>query len=168
MDNITQRPYTKRITDGILLTDMSYANARVAEVAETLKSRLQELENKADILRAVELRGLYAEITRVPPEERANFGKEINDLKAELESLVGESESSESKLKPIDVTAPFDANVLADNRPGLLPSEQGSKHPLMTELENILDIFYRMGFHAVESRQLDDDYHMFETLNFPG
>ncbi len=146
---------------------MSYANARVAEVAETLKIRLQELENKADILRAVELRGLYAEITRVPPEERANFGKEINDLKAELESLVGESESSESKLKPIDVTAPFDANVLADNRPGLLPSEQGSKHPLMTELENILDIFYRMGFHAVESRQLDDDYHMFETLNFP-
>lgn len=37
----------------------------------------------------------------------------------------------------------------------------------MTELDTILGIFYRMGFEAVESRQLDDDYHMFETLNFP-
>jgi phenylalanyl-tRNA synthetase alpha chain len=31
----------------------------------------------------------------------------------------------------------------------------------------VLDIFYRMGFEAVESREIDDDYHMFETLNFP-
>jgi phenylalanyl-tRNA synthetase alpha chain len=37
----------------------------------------------------------------------------------------------------------------------------------MTELDTVLNIFYRMGFTAIESRQLDDDYHMFETLNFP-
>ena len=30
-----------------------------------------------------------------------------------------------------------------------------------------MDIFYRMGFTAVESRELDDDYHMFTSLNFP-
>jgi phenylalanyl-tRNA synthetase alpha chain len=43
----------------------------------------------------------------------------------------------------------------------------GSKHPLMTELDAVLNIFYRMGFTAVESRQIDDDYHMFGALNFP-
>jgi phenylalanyl-tRNA synthetase alpha chain len=37
----------------------------------------------------------------------------------------------------------------------------------MTELATILDIFYRMGFYAVESRQVDDDFHMFGSLNFP-
>jgi phenylalanyl-tRNA synthetase alpha chain len=37
----------------------------------------------------------------------------------------------------------------------------------MTELEAILDIFYRMGFTAVESREIDDDFHMFGALNFP-
>jgi phenylalanyl-tRNA synthetase alpha chain len=36
-----------------------------------------------------------------------------------------------------------------------------------TELERIIDIFTRMGFAAVESRQLDSDFHMFEALNFP-
>jgi len=34
-------------------------------------------------------------------------------------------------------------------------------------MEIILDIFARMGFTAVESRELDDDYHMFTSLNFP-
>jgi phenylalanyl-tRNA synthetase alpha chain len=37
----------------------------------------------------------------------------------------------------------------------------------MVELERVLNIFYRMGFTAVESRQIDDDYHMFGALNFP-
>ena len=40
-------------------------------------------------------------------------------------------------------------------------------HPLMREAPDVLDIFYRMGFTAVESRELDDGYHMFTSLNFP-
>src|SRR5260370_20693298 len=55
----------------------------------------------------------------------------------------------------------------ADKRPQLLSSELGSKHPLMTELAAVLDIFYGMGFTAVESREIDDDWHMFTSLNFP-
>src|SRR6185437_15776346 len=68
---------------------------------------------------------------------------------------------------PIDVTAPFDVNTPPDKQPRLLPSEQGSVHPLNNELATVLDIFYRMGFTAVESREIDDDYHMFSSLNFP-
>ena len=37
----------------------------------------------------------------------------------------------------------------------------------MTERDIILDIFYRMGFTASPSREIDDDYHMFGALNFP-
>jgi phenylalanyl-tRNA synthetase alpha chain len=70
-------------------------------------------------------------------------------------------------LTPIDITAPFDINTSAEQRPKLLATEQGSQHPLTTELANILDIFYRMGFTAIESPELDDDFHMFSSLNFP-
>jgi phenylalanyl-tRNA synthetase alpha chain len=146
---------------------MSYQNPRIAEVAEQLKSRLSELENKADILKATELRALYAEIPTLAPEERGAFGKEINLLKNDLEQLITEHQEQAEALPPIDVTAPFDVNTPANKRPALLDAEQGSKHPLMTELATVLDIFYRMGFTAVESRQLDDDYHMFGALNFP-
>jgi phenylalanyl-tRNA synthetase alpha chain len=146
---------------------MSYQNPRIADVAEQLKARLNDIENKADILKATELRALYAEIPTLTPEERGAFGKEINLLKGELEELVASYQEQAEVLVPIDVTAPFDVNTPADKRPALLGAERGSRHPLMTELNTVLDIFYRMGFTAIESRQLDDDYHMFETLNFP-
>ncbi len=146
---------------------MSYSNSRIAEVADKLKQRLAELENKADVLRAVELKALYDELKTLSPEERPAFGKELNQLKTELEELVQNLQPTTTNLKPIDVTAPFDTNVPLDQRPHLLPVKNGSKHPLMNELEQVLDIFYRMGFTAVESREIDDDYHMFESLNFP-
>jgi len=146
---------------------MSYQNQQIAEVAEQLKQRLAETPDKQSILRAPELRGLYSQIPTLPEDQRATFGKEINELKAELEQLASQREEANEVVEPLDVTAPFDTNTPADKLPRTLNSELGSKHPLMTELENVLAIFARMGFTAVESRQLDDDYHMFEALNFP-
>lgn len=146
---------------------MSYTNDKITAVAKVLKQRLEKLEDKASILRANELRALYAEIPTLPANERAGFGKEINALKAELEELVKSGNHEQRKLQSIDVTAPVDVNVLADKQPRLLPSEQGSKHPLMTEIRIISDIFYCMGFNIEPSRQIDNDYHMFDSLNFP-
>ena len=145
---------------------MSYQNSRIAEVAETLTKRFDELQDKSEILKAVELRALYAEIPTLPQDERSAFGKEINELKAELEKLVAGHQEQAEALPAIDVTAPFDSNVPADKRPAVFSSEQGSRHPLTAEIEAIADIFYRMGFMVEQSRQLDDDYHMFTSLNF--
>lgn len=146
---------------------MNYQNPHIAETAELLQKRFESLERKADVLKAVELRALYDELKTLPPEQRADFGKEVNQLRQDLEALVaGHSEQTET-LAPIDVTAPYDVNVPADKRPRALSSQVGSRHPLMVERDRILDIFYRMGFTAHESRELDDDYHMFEALNFP-
>jgi phenylalanyl-tRNA synthetase alpha chain len=146
---------------------MNYSNPRIADVAAQLKDRLAGLSDKSEILKAVELKALFAEIPTLPPDQRGAFGKEINQLRGELEKLVAEHQEQAEALPPIDVTAPFDTNTPADKQPGLLDAEHGSVHPLMAELKSVLDIFYRMGFTAIESRQLDDDYHMFEVLNFP-
>ncbi|HSX31041.1 MAG TPA: phenylalanine--tRNA ligase subunit alpha [Candidatus Saccharimonadales bacterium] len=146
---------------------MTYQDSAIAKTAELLKQRFAELSDKADVLKAVELKSLFAQIPQLPVEQRAVFGKELNELRAELQHMVDEAGDQAGQLLPIDVTAPFDVNVPSNRRPRLLPAETGSKHPLMTELELVLDIFYRMGFQAVESREIDDDYHMFGALNFP-
>jgi phenylalanyl-tRNA synthetase alpha chain len=146
---------------------MSYENQKVQETAELLKGRFATLINKTDVLKATELRALYAEIPQLPTKERGAFGKELNELRAELQDMVDNASQESEALPPIDVTAPFDVNVSATDRPALLQSETGSVHPLMQEREIILDIFYRMGFTASESREIDDDYHMFGALNFP-
>lgn len=146
---------------------MSYQNTRIADVAAMLKGRLEQLDVKSDIFKAVELRALYAEIPTLAPQDRGVFGKEINLLKQELESLVSGYQVQAEALPAIDVTAPYDINAAAGKRPRLLPVWQGSQHPLMRERQYMLEIFYRMGFTAEESRELDDDYHMFTSLNFP-
>jgi phenylalanyl-tRNA synthetase alpha chain len=143
---------------------MNYQNPRVAEVAELLQKRLAETDNPAEVLRAVELKALFDELRTLPAEERASFGQEINALRQELQAAVDAAADAADAPESIDITAPFDINAPA---PELFNSEQGSTHPLTTELETVLDIFYRMGFTAVESRELDDDYHMFGALNFP-
>ncbi|MEK7602844.1 MAG: phenylalanine--tRNA ligase subunit alpha [Patescibacteria group bacterium] len=144
---------------------MSYQNAKIAEVGQQLMGRITT-EGKA-VLRSPVFRALFGELKTLPPEQRGSFGKELNQLKNELEVAVKSATNPEQALPPIDVTAPFDINVSADRRPSLLPTQQGSRHPLLTELDTILDIYNRMGFTAIESRQLDDDYHMFASLNFP-
>lgn len=143
-----------------------------AEIAK-LKSRLLEQIDTADeprsILRSKELRGLYAKVKEISEDKRAAFGQAINAFKNELEQKIVEKEAATmaDKLEPIDVTAPFDANVAHDKKPRLLPAEQGSIHPVNSELKRIFSIFSSMGFSVIESRQLDDDYHMFTSLNFP-
>ncbi len=146
---------------------MSYKIAEIANAAEVLKKRLAKLENRADVLKAIELRALYEEIKTLPPEKRAAFGKEVNLLKQELQELAESSKQKEVSKDPIDVTAPFDVNVPTDKRPQLLASDKGSKHPIMKEIEILSDIAQRMGMEVVESRHLDDDWHMFTSLNFP-
>lgn len=146
---------------------MNYTNPDIAAAAEVLKTQFSALEHKAEIVKAPELRGLYAQIPLLPLEQRATFGKEINSLKAELEAMIAQEADKTAELPPIDVTAPFDTNTSPASRPKLLGSLNGSRHSLMVERDKILDIFYRMGFTASESRELDDDYHMFSALNFP-
>lgn len=146
---------------------MAITNPQIIEVEKVLKEKLASLEDKTTITRAPELRALYAQIPTLPPEERRKFGQEINALKQELETMALEATDAQETATPIDVTAPFDANTDPHKRPHLLTSEIGSRHPLMVELEYLSDIAYRMGFVVEQSRQLDDDYHMFESLNFP-
>lgn len=121
----------------------------------------------ASVLRSPEFRGLFERIKTLPPEQKSAYGQEMNTLRQQLEAALVAAQDNDEQLTPIDVTAPFDINTPFAKRPALLPAQDGSKHPLMTEIERLLDIFYRMGFSALESREIDDDHHMFNTLNFP-
>lgn len=138
----------------------------IATIRTQLLERFAQLEHKQDILKAPELRELYGRIATLPVAERSAFGQAINSLKTELEAMVADATDTESRevLPAIDVTAPLDINAAI---PALLPSEQGTVHPLTQEISKIVEIFSRMGFAAEESREIDDQYHMFEALNFP-
>lgn len=117
-----------------------------------------------DLKQALKDLGLeYSKIKDLPAEERKAFGQEINRRKNEI---LAQIQAEEEKLaavdiKPIDLTAPMAENSTPKK------NRRGSKHPLMVELDKVIDIYSNMGFEVMESTQLDDEFHMFESLNFP-
>ena len=136
------------------------------ELRREIVLAVSQSKSPREFLRDRRLRELYDQIKSLPPVERGPFGKQINELKQAIEQAIAArlEELEKVDLKPIDVTAPMDVN---SPKPELLSSEQGTIHPLSTEIERISEIFNRMGFVTEESREIDDQFHMFESLNFP-
>ena len=120
---------------------------------EKLKRELKRLNTEA------------AKIREIAMEQRAEFGKKLNAKKQEILARIAEIEKAalDVDVKPIDVTAWSGVN---EPMPELYPTLQGSRHPLMTELDRVVGIYQMMGFEVEESRQLDDEFHMFDSLNF--
>lgn len=123
------------------------------EKLEKLKQELKRINTEA------------ASVKDLPVEKRAEFGRKINAKKQEILAKIAEVEKAlvDVAAEPIDVTAWSGTN---EALPGFYSTELGSKHPLMTELNRVIEIYQMMGFEVMESRQLDDEYHMFDSLNF--
>ena len=124
---------------------------------------MEELEKLKLELKS--LNAEYAKIKDVPQEKRGEFGRELNKKKtAILEKMrLAEETALDVAALPLDITAPCAPN---EDLPDVYSVFEGSEHPLMTELDRVTGIYQMMGFDVVESRQLDDEYHMFDSLNF--
>ena len=105
----------------------------------------------------------YSKIKTLPEQERKAFGEKLNQKKASLLRQIAELETAQEseQLEALDLTAPFAANTPKPLAP------TGSIHPLSRELDLVASIYRNMGFKVIESRQLDDEFHMFDSLNFP-
>ena len=102
---------------------------------------------------------LFEQFKAVPNEEKKDLGKALNKLKVaamdkieEFKSFVEEHEAEEQAH---DLTMPTDFAQL------------GSRHVLSVVLNEITDIFSRIGFTVAESVEIEDDWHLFSALNFP-
>ena len=141
----------------------------IQTVADLFAEKISSGVEPESLLKSSEMRGLYASIKSQKDSDKASFGQSVNELKQwiEQQAEAQKNAASQAAKPPIDITAPFDVNGTPQNRPSLLPAAHGGIHPISSELDAVLSIFERMGFTAMESRQLDDDFHMFGSLNFP-
>ncbi len=143
---------------------MNYQNADVKRAYGALVEQ-KDAVLCATLLKSTEFSALTDLLRITPKEDRAALGKEINQLKEEISSWV--QVGTVDVVTSLDVTAPWGVNTAASKQPRFLPTENGSMHPLTREVEYLSDIFYRMGFTYEPSREIDDDWHMFGSLNFP-
>lgn len=124
---------------------------------------MQELDRLKQELKA--LNAEASKIREIAADKRAEFGRKLNARKQALLAKITTAEKSalDVVVEPLDITAWSGIN---EPIPEFYSTLQGSQHPLMTELDRVVDIYQLMGFAVEESRQLDDEFHMFDSLNF--
>lgn len=124
---------------------------------------MQELEQLKQELKKINKEA--SNIRDLPAEKRADFGRKINAKRQKILAQIEETKNAllDVKVEPIDVTAFSGVN---EPLPDFYPATMGSRHPLMTEIDRVTEIYQMMGFEVMESRQLDDEFHMFDSLNF--
>jgi phenylalanyl-tRNA synthetase alpha chain len=104
---------------------------------------------------------MFKNLGSVPKEERAQVGKAMNDAKQIAQKrfdeaktqLENKTETVKSALDDLTLTAPS--------------TSIGSLHPLTQTLEEMKNIFYRLGFTIADGPEVEDDFHNFTALNFP-
>ena len=142
---------------------MKEAIERIFKELDELKATSQKEAEEARIRflgKKGEITALMDEFRNIAPELKREYGKKLNELKqytiAKIEELKASAETAAVADSPKeDLSMPGDAFPL------------GSRHPVSIVRQQIVDIFRKFGYDVAEGPEIEDDYHVFEALNFP-
>lgn len=113
--------------------------------------------------RSGRLTELMRRMREVPNEERPAIGQLINQVKREIEQRINvlQERIQAQTLERSLAEARLDVSLPGARLP------RGRLHPVTLAMEQMLDIFASMGFEVAATRDVEDDFHNFEALNFP-
>ena len=107
-----------------------------------------------------EITKLFEEFRTVAPELKKEFGQKLNVLKKEATAKIEELKA-QAAASGAAASDSFDATMPGD------PIPLGSRHPVSIARQQIVNIFRKFGYDVAEGPEIEDDYHVFEALNFP-
>jgi phenylalanyl-tRNA synthetase alpha chain len=133
-----------------LMAEVEGLTANSAEELEAL--RIKYLSKKGAI------NDLMADFRNVPAEQKKEVGMQLNALKTRATERIAELkeafETNDSGAAEMDLTRTA------------YPVELGTRHPLSIVKNEIIDIFARMGFALADGPEVEDDWHVFSSMNF--
>ena len=133
-----------------LLSEVEELKATSSEELEAL--RLKFLSKKGIVP------SLMDQFRTISAEQKREVGVKINELKQKatdkIKELKEQFESKDSGDLSIDLTRTA------------YPVSLGTRHPISIVKEEINDIFKRLGFSIAEGPEVEDDWHVFSSLNF--
>ena len=133
-----------------LMAEVENLTANSAEELEAL--RIKYLSKKGAI------NDLMADFRNVPADQKKEVGMRLNALKTRATERIAELkeafETNDSGAAEMDLTRTA------------YPVELGTRHPLSIVKNEIIDIFARMGFALADGPEVEDDWHVFSSMNF--
>ena len=126
-------------------------NANSLEELEAI--RIKYLSKKGEISE------LFNQFREVPNEQKREMGQLLNQLRDTAQNRLNELkaalEAQRQEADKLDLTRTAE------------PIALGTRHPLSLVKNEIIEIFSRIGFTVAEGPEIEDDWHVFESLNFP-
>ena len=132
-------------------------NAREQALALAKSGGADALQSKF-LSRKGEFRRLQQLLGQLSKEDRPAYGKAFHEAKQRVEAA--HAALVEGTASPSSVSPGFDF------LPGI-PPRTGARHPLIQTIDEITDIFGRMGFVRAEGPEVEDVFHNFNALNIP-
>jgi len=144
------------------------------EISELIQTAQQDIYNAPDLAALDQLRvhflgkkGVLTEqlkqLGKLPPEQRPQAGKAINEAK---QILIHAIETHRAALHAADLEAQLATERVDVTLPGR-GQKKGGLHPVTQTLQRIEQLFAQIGFKIEEGPEIEDDYHNFEALNIP-
>ena len=133
-----------------LLDEINGLTASSPEEAEAL--RIKYLSKKGEIT------ALMTDFRTVPAELKKEVGIRINELKNRATERINELKAAAAIQE--------DADDDIDLTRTAYPLQLGTRHPLTLVKNEIVDIFSRLGFTLAEGPEVEDDWHVYSSMNF--
>lgn len=128
--------------------------SEVKNILELENAKVKYLGRNGIVTEAIKI------IQKLPKKDKPTVGVFINELKQKLGSLLEEK----TKLFKVEEMVAFEHN---DVSLAGIKREIGHIHPIVKTIDDIIEIFCRMGFKVVESPEIETEYYNFEALNIP-
>jgi phenylalanyl-tRNA synthetase alpha chain len=133
-----------------LLVEIEQLEARTGEELDAL--RIKYLSKKGEISL------LMNDFREVAAEQKRELGQGLNVLKTRAQEKINELKAHLESLNQSDETP--------DLTRSSYPYRIGTRHPLSIVKREICDTFGRLGFSIAEGPEVEDDWHVFSSLNF--
>lgn len=148
-------------------------NERLANIRQAIlegieqraQSRAQAFELRKQFLdsKTGEISQLMKEMKTIAPEDRASFGKSVNELKEWAQKCFVELDE---KLKAKELERRYASEKIDVTMPAV-ETVTGNLHPITQMRNQIIDVFTGMGFEVFENKEIENDYYNFTALNTP-
>jgi phenylalanyl-tRNA synthetase alpha chain len=134
----------------VLLAEIRELKANNSEEIEAL--RIKYLSKKGEIT------SLMNDFRNVAAEEKRILGQKLNELKEQAQEKINELKANYENQSASDSSIDLSRTAY--------PYHVGTRHPLSVVKQEICDIFGRLGFSIAEGPEIEDDWHVFSSLNF--
>ena len=140
-----------------LATEAEEASNEASTIEELSKVQAKFLGKKSKLV------GAKKKLGTLPAEDRARAGKELNELKDQIDQLISDRKTV---LQESEWNSKFDKETM-DLTEKLSPINRGHLHLITQARDELEDVFIGMGYSVAEGPEVETAWYNFEALNIP-